>query len=371
MIKRYIFLAFLLFFSFFAIVLNIFYLHREFSQFYASLIQEEVLRVKSIVEGTIAGGGDPIEALSSYIESSPFLKGACFKLSGREIIVPGSDISKNYLKKTFKIPPFTFILYFDLSQVREVNRHLLNIFLSLLFFVFLFIFLFFIVMREYFNKKILYEREKQEKEKLESINLVIHSLLHEVKNKLNTLKLLVYRIQQSSPSEYAKLLQKEVDSLGRYLEETAELRRPIVLKKEQAEIKQVVEETLKRISEVITAKKIKLFAEVEKCSFKFDREKVSSLLLDLLKNAVEAVESVDSPVIKIKGRKEKGRYVLEVEDSGGRLPNIDIFKPFSSTKEKGFGLGLYNAKRIVEAHGGQIKAFVRNNYTVFEIVFPL
>ncbi|RUM45932.1 MAG: sensor histidine kinase, partial [Desulfurobacterium sp.] len=83
-----------------ALVLNLYFLHSELSTFYFTVIAEETERVESIIEGTVAGGGDPVEAVSSYMESSPFLVGATFSLGGREIIIPGSQVGEEYYRKT-------------------------------------------------------------------------------------------------------------------------------------------------------------------------------------------------------------------------------------------------------------------------------
>ncbi len=369
--RKLIFPASLLTIFFVAIVLNIYFLHNELNGFYLFIIKEETSRVKSVVEGTIAGGGDPVEALISYMENSKLLKGATFKLEGREIIVPGSDISEEYFKESFNVFPFSFTLYFDFSYVKELNKHLFYILISLLFFSFLFTAVTVWLVREYFKEKILYEREKQEKERLKSINLVIHSLIHEVKNRLNILRLLVYRLGSSSDENYLQKLQEEIDKLGKYIEETANLRKPITLSKKKTDILLLVKEVISKFDELLKSKGIEIETEVKKAELYLDPEKFSSLLIDLIKNGIEALEESQKKALKILGRKEGKYYTFYIMDSGGKLPSTNLFEPFYSTKGKGFGLGLYNAKRIVSAHGGKIEAFVKDQWTVFKISIPI
>lgn len=369
--RKLIFPASLLTILFVAIISNIYFLRNELNGFYLFVIKEETSRVKSVVEGTIAGGGDPVEALTSYMENSKLLKGATFKLEGREIIIPGSDISQEYFKESFKVQPFSFTLYFDFSYVREFNKHLFYVLISLLFFSLLFTAVTVWLVREYFKERILYEREKQEKEKLESINLVIHSLIHEVKNRLNVLRLLVYRLGSSFDETYLQKLREEIDKLGKYVEETANLRKPITLSKEKTDIFFLIKDVVSKFDELLKTKGIDVETKVEKTEVELDPEKFSSLLIDLIKNGIEALEDSEKKALKILGKKEGNYYTFYIMDSGGKLPSTKLFEPFRSTKEKGFGLGLYNAKRVAEAHGGEIEAFVRDGWTVFKVSIPI
>ncbi len=362
---------------FLAIVVNIYVLRRELHQFYLSVVREETARVKSVVEGTIAGGGDPVEALYSYMKESKLLKGATFRLEGREIPIPGSDISSNYYRETVKLKPFTFTLYFNFSLLDELNKHLTYIFFSLLIFSSLFTFVTAWIVKEYFRKQLFYERERQERERLESINLVIHSLIHEVKNRLNTLRLLSYRMgtvcSGDTCKDYLRKLKSEVDNLGNYLEETADLRRPISLKKTKASSVSLVENAVSKFGDLLSSRGIGLKTDVENVQLNVDPEKIISALVDLIKNSFEAFENngKGEKLIKVLGKREGRFYAFYVMDSGGELPKTDIFKPFYSTKEKGFGLGLYNVKRIVEAHGGKVSAYTEGGWTVFKISVPL
>jgi signal transduction histidine kinase len=357
---------------FLVLVLNLYILHKELRDFYFAVISEETRRVESIIEGTIAGGGDPVEAVSSYMESSRLLVGATFSLGGREIIVPGSSVGKEYFRKTVTVEPFTFNLYFDFSYLAEFNKHVFCTFVAFLFFSFSFTAVTVWLVRKYFEGKLLYEKERQEKKRLESINLVIHSLLHEVKNRLNTLNLLLYRIERNCENPYVEKLKKEVEGLGRYLEETADLRRPIVLKKERVDLRELLEGTVAKFSHLLSVKEIKTEVNVEKAILEVDPEKLSSVFVDLIKNAIEALEGKEKRKLRIEGKRKGNFYVISIMDNGGELPDTEeIFLPYRSTKKGGFGLGLYNAKRVVEAHGGRIKAFKRDGWTIFELSFSL
>jgi len=87
-----------------------------------------------------------------------------------------------------------------------------------------------------------------------------------------------------------------------------------------------------------------------------DRDLVEPVLLNLLRNAVQATANVSQPNIQIGGRmNRRGNVVLEVSDNGPGVP-IDmaskIFVPFFTTKKEGSGVGLALARQIMIAHSG-------------------
>ena len=92
-----------------------------------------------------------------------------------------------------------------------------------------------------------------------------------------------------------------------------------------------------------------------------DALRLRQLLHNLVKNALEAVETVDNPAVSISTRirSEGSREYAElcVQDNGSGLPADqlgDLFEPYVTTKAKGTGLGLAIVKKIVEEHGGII-----------------
>jgi len=87
-----------------------------------------------------------------------------------------------------------------------------------------------------------------------------------------------------------------------------------------------------------------------------DADQMQQVLLNLLLNALAAV--ADDGLIRLRAYRDDARACLEVADNGrGISPDIQrkIFDPFFTTKDQGTGLGLANASRIVEAHGGDLR----------------
>jgi len=94
---------------------------------------------------------------------------------------------------------------------------------------------------------------------------------------------------------------------------------------------------------------------------KLDQDAISRVLINLIKNAIEAKKEKDKLNIKIKSSisKKEGIVRLTIVDDGGGFPEdiIDkVFEPYITTKEKSGGLGLAIVQNIIEQHNGQIFA---------------
>lgn len=95
----------------------------------------------------------------------------------------------------------------------------------------------------------------------------------------------------------------------------------------------------------------------------------------LIKNAVDAMEGRGSLEICVDSRPDGGT-AIEVTDSGHGLPRNrfrTVFRPGYTTKERGWGLGLTLARRIIDDyHGGRIyvKSSVPGRATTFRIELP-
>ena len=86
-----------------------------------------------------------------------------------------------------------------------------------------------------------------------------------------------------------------------------------------------------------------------------DREELQKVALNLMLNAIEATDG--SSQIKVEVG-ESGSPYIRVKDEGCGIAESAIknflFKPFKSTKKQGMGIGLYQSRQIIEAHGGRI-----------------
>jgi signal transduction histidine kinase len=87
-----------------------------------------------------------------------------------------------------------------------------------------------------------------------------------------------------------------------------------------------------------------------------DGEKLTQAFINIMKNGMQAMEQ--GGILLIETHPLKNRVDVVISDSGSGIPAEQmekIFNYYYTTKEKGVGLGLPIAHRIIEAHGGQLK----------------
>ena len=105
-----------------------------------------------------------------------------------------------------------------------------------------------------------------------------------------------------------------------------------------------------------------------------DEEEIYKVVLNLLVNASEA-SGPSLPVRVTYGQRGNLAYI-EVKDDGcgmsAEFIKNDLFQPFTTTKKHGFGIGLYQCKQIVVAHGGEIEVdSTEGQGTTFTVLLPL
>lgn len=105
-----------------------------------------------------------------------------------------------------------------------------------------------------------------------------------------------------------------------------------------------------------------------------DSELIEQVLINLLLNALQAVEGQRKPKIQLKASlDERGKIIIQVIDNGSGIPeeNLEkIFIPFFSTKEGGSGIGLSLSRQIMRLHKGSISVHSEPNAdTVFTLIF--
>ncbi|HMH65717.1 MAG TPA: PAS domain S-box protein [Rhizomicrobium sp.] len=105
-----------------------------------------------------------------------------------------------------------------------------------------------------------------------------------------------------------------------------------------------------------------------------DKVQIQQALLNLIRNAAEALAAVAQPELTITSSLDEAGVRIVIRDNGpGFAPEIAgrLFQPFVTTKEDGMGIGLKICQSIVEAHGGTIEGWSGDPGAVFEICLPL
>jgi len=220
-------------------------------------------------------------------------------------------------------------------------------------------------------------------EKLASIGRMAATIAHEIRNPLTSVKLNIQKVAEEehfaeTVKAHLGLSLEGIDQIERFIKELLNFTRVQELVLEHWPVEQIVDESLKMINDTLDQKKI----VVEKAfggdlpAVLADADKMRQVFLNVLRNAHEAVGAGGKISIACDTVSEGGRRMVRVRiaDNGPGIAEKDrpnIFEPFYTTKPSGFGLGLANARKIVEQHNGTIGVGKkRGRGSVFVILIP-
>ncbi len=210
------------------------------------------------------------------------------------------------------------------------------------------------------------------------LKMMLAGVAHEVRNPIGGIELFAGLLgEELSASEaearsHVERIRKEIEYLKRIVEDFLAFAREQKLAMTELDARMLLESARDLMKADADAKQVLLEVEAESATVEGDQHLLLAAVVNLVKNAVQASPS-QAPVA-LRGRRADGRYVLEVEDRGGGIPpgsREKIFEPFFTTREKGTGLGLPLAKKIVQAHRGEISVRSRPGETVFTVELPL
>ncbi|REJ76020.1 MAG: HAMP domain-containing protein [Acidobacteria bacterium] len=198
--------------------------------------------------------------------------------------------------------------------------------------------------------------------KLAAIGELTSEISHEIQNRISGISLWVQYLDSELEKEDPRREYLEEIKLGMegFLEMLANLKqyyRTPKLRRGEVDVNELVRGALPYAETEAAAKNVAVKVEESEGSPKVlgDPELLRSVLINLLLNAVEAVDIGGN--ITIRSSNGDQHAVIAVADDGAGIPEKDrsrIFYPFYSTRSGGSGLGLAIASNIVAAHGGSI-----------------
>jgi len=205
-------------------------------------------------------------------------------------------------------------------------------------------------------------------ERLSSLGHLAAGVAHEIRNPLNAMGMGLQRLrreflpqEESKREEYlsfADLILKEVRRVNEIIEQFLTLSRPFDIKLREGSPGDLLKHLVTLFQEEANSQGITLRLEVgsDLPSLRMDDEKLTQAFMNIMKNGMQAMEN--GGTLRIEAHSFKDRVEVVFLDSGSGIPADQmekIFNYYYTTKEKGVGLGLPIAHRIIEAHEGELK----------------
>jgi PAS domain S-box-containing protein len=226
------------------------------------------------------------------------------------------------------------------------------------------------------------ERTHQQ-EKLAAVGTLAAGLAHEIRNPLNGAQLHLAYLARSLKRDAARpdlqeavsVVDDEIKRLANLATEFLDFARPRPLVRRPLSVRALAERCTQLVAAEAAAASLSLVQDIPTADVTVhgDPDKLEQVLLNLLRNAIEAAANGAGSVVTVRARRQPRNAVVEVEDDGPGLvrPDAPIFDAFFSTKPSGTGLGLAITHRIVTDHGGSVDVESRPGRTVFRLRLPL
>jgi PAS domain S-box-containing protein len=208
------------------------------------------------------------------------------------------------------------------------------------------------------------EQKVQENEWLAGVGTMTAMFAHEIANPLNAISTSLAVVEMELDGKFGldsrvkRTLEsstQEILRLGSLLNEFRTIARPQAAKLKPANLADLIKDVL--VPQTAVCQKAGITIKREFGDLRpilMDENKMKQVILNLCKNAIEAMPS--GGVLTVRAYQAEESAVLEVSDTGEGIPEgVDVFQLFRTTKPNGTGLGLPVVRQIVRAHQGHIE----------------
>ncbi len=205
-------------------------------------------------------------------------------------------------------------------------------------------------------------------------------IAHEIRSPLATINMaLDYFKDNELPDTLKKrahLASAEAERLKRLMEDILLYAKPLQIKTRVCDLQEIVEHSAELQQQAMQAKALhfEFLSTAAVTAVVADRDRIQQVILNLMQNAIQASENGGVIMAMLTKDPQSGWVNFQISNHGERI-NAEVlekvFEPFYTTRAHGTGLGLNIAKRIIEAHGGEIRVTTDETVgTRFEIALP-
>jgi PAS domain S-box-containing protein len=234
------------------------------------------------------------------------------------------------------------------------------------------------IVRDLTETKALQERINRS-ERLAALGQVVAEISHEIKNPLMMIGGFARQLAKENRDERSatklNIIVNEVQRLENLLREMRDFYLPRPLEFKEIEVNSLLKQVQDLIKEDCKKQSIRLEFKTdrEEVFVEGDRARLEQVLLNLAKNAMEAMGQ-GGKISFVSGLKQ-GVTEISIADEGAGISEENkgkIFSPFFTTKKQGTGLGLSICKRLIEAHPGSSLSFTseKGKGSIFVITMP-
>lgn len=220
---------------------------------------------------------------------------------------------------------------------------------------------------------------KVRNEKLALAGLFAARVAHDIRNPLASMKINAQMLESAVKNDAANAatvnaMLYDIGQVESVIRDLIELARPGELRLVPADINAVIRGVIRQLDARLTHRRVQtsLVLPDRLALVPLDTERFAQVLTNVFVNAVDAMPN--GGMLTVSTRADGKDVVIEVDDDGvGIDPGMvtRVFDPFVSTKPEGVGLGLVNAKAVVQGHGGSISLTPRQpRGTRAKIVLP-
>jgi len=224
-------------------------------------------------------------------------------------------------------------------------------------------------------------------EKQDQLARLLGRLAHEIRNPLSSLDIHVQLLEEDlarlapDPNRPLKprleIIHGELHRLESIVERFLRLAGPSALDLEPLDISKIVTHVCNLLRAEASTRQIEIVTRIEKDlpPATADSVRLTQALMNLVINAVQAVEKNGRVEVDAAKSAAGEAVVLRVQDNGPGIPKDkleEVFDPYFTTKAEGIGLGLWIARQIAVAHGGSLRAEnAPAGGAIFTLLLPL